>query len=781
MSFTKNGMGSLIVLMLSFVAFGQRVATTDAYDAPLLENIHLHLNKTAFLKGEHLWFQAYVQDQHQGLPSLTTTNLHIGIFSDDGKAVAKKMFFVKDGIAYGDFKIDSTFVEDSYTVMAWTNFMKNFEVATPFLQKISVLGTADKNKTKAKNGITILIDPEGQRMVAGTYNRLGLMVYDGDLKPVKTDGIQLVTEDGTQIQTNIQTNEIGQARFGFFADPAHTYFIKVKDVDGAWITKKLENVVPGGLGISVDNTAKDVIVLSPKWSNSAVTQEGGEKRTLAILSPNSLSMDQAYTLEKDNRAISVNRDQLPYGINAAVVLDKDSKPISQRMFFNDQAGNKKLDSVIVRYCLTKNQDSLQIDLLLPEGNAVANLSMSVLPAGTNAHYPSNSIASSFLVQPFIERQFVDGNYFFEGTKRSRAYQMDTRLLMEGTKKFNGYLGLANTLNIQFLMEKNIAFNGKILDADTKNEKLVSLMSQSFGVVDLFDLSTHKTFTASLPLMEGDSVLVSVLNQKGKLRKPEAELYFNDHEKDTFNYKKWLLKVNQLGPTITLTATDEGMNLSDRTISLEEVVVTEKAREAKKYQITANIEQRIIDESTLKRYTFESYIRMLGFKVIPNYVKGEGGINVYVSDPPYLKQVPIFIEGMLVHPGELMSRPLSSIGALAYNKSRQAPFISLSLRYDYDELYGRDQFMSIAIPKGFSRTKAYFAPNYPDYSAFDYKKYGAIWWESQLRVDAEVPYSITVPLNEQQEVKVVVEGMSADGILYHTEQICYPFEDKYSAN
>ena len=117
-----------------------------------------------------------------------------------------------------------------------------------------------------------------------------------------------------------------------------------------------------------------------------------------------------------------------------------------------------------------------------------------------------------------------------------------------------------------------------------------------------------------------------------------------------------------------------------------------------------------------------------------------------------------------------------------NPDSLGPFISLSLRYDYDDLYCREgQFTSIFIPKGFSRTQTYFTPNYPDYTSFLYKKYGAIWWESQLEVNSEIPYSITVPLNDQKEVKVIVEGMSANGLLYHTEQICSPFENKYSSN
>ena len=769
-------------MTLVFAAFGQEATTIGVEEEPLLENIHLHLNKTAFFKGERLWFQAYVQDQNQRLPSSNTTNLHVGIFSKDGKVLIKKMFFVNNGISYGDFEIDSTFVEDSYTLMAWTNYMKNFEVATPFLQKITMIGNAKQTPTKAKGGMTILIHPEGQQIVADTYNSVGLMVYDEALNPIKTSGIRLVTEEGAQIQSNIQTNELGQGRFGFFADPTTSYFLKIKDPNGLWITKKLKTNLQQGVGISVDNTAKDVVIIRPKWSNTSLTSSQVKKHLIAIFDNTNRSFIYRDNVDRDNDVISVNRNQIPNGINTAMILDEEMKPISQRIFFNKQTLGKKAHSVSVSYCLTKNQDSLQIDLILPEGNEMANVSMSVLPAETNAYFPNNSISSSFLVQPYLKQQFDDGNYFFEGNKRLKDYQMDTRLLMEGTEKFNGHLRMGDSQNNIYEFEKNIAINGKVLDADTKNEKQVSIMSQSFGAVNLFDLESNKRFEGSLPLFKGDSVLISVLDHKGKLRMPKAELYFNDLKEDTFDYTKWLGNTSQFEPEAMLLKTDEDLNLTDRTISLNEVVVSERAKEVTKFQITANIERRIIDKTAIKRYTFESYIRRLGFKIYPNSVKGEGGISIYVSDPPYLRSVPVLIEGMLASPGELISRPLSSIKSMVYSKNRLEPFISLSLRYDYDELYGREgQFTSIYIPKGFSRTETYFTPNYPDYTSFLYKKYGAIWWESQLEVNSEAPYSITVPLNEQKEVKVIVEGMSANGLLYHTEQTCSPFENNYSAN
>ncbi|WP_159076374.1 hypothetical protein [Flagellimonas amoyensis] len=630
--------------------------------------------------------------------------------------------------------------------------------------------------------MTILVHPEGQQIVAGTFNSVGLMVFDRAQNPLETNGIQLVTGDGDQVQSNIQTNELGQGRFVFFADPTKSYSIKIKDSNGVWVTKKLENKFHQGIGISVDNTAKEVVVLTPKWSKPDLNSRKGTRFSMAIFNHVSRSFVYRHEIEGDSISISIDRYQIPSGINMAVILDEEMQPISQRMFFNGRTTSKKVHSVEANYCLTKEQDSLQLDVILPEGHKMANLSMSVLPANSSAYLPNNSIASSFLVQPYLENQLVKGSYFFDGTHRSKDYQMDTRLLMEGTEKFNKFrsMDIQNTL---YEMEKNIAFIGKILDADLKSEKQVSVMSQTLGTINLFDLSKDKNFKGNLPLFEGDSILVSILDEKGKLRKPKAELYFDDYNGYSFEYAKWLADISQVEPEAMLLEIDEDLDLAERTILLDEVVVTERAKQANKFQITTEIEGRIIDNGTLSRYpSLISYIQRLGFQIRHN--DKDGGVGVYVSDPPYLARVPVLIEGVPVNPGQLMSMPLSVVKSMVYNRyvtPHQGPFISLSVRYDYDELYGRERFMGIAVPKGFSRTQSYFNPNYPDYTSFMYKRYGAIWWESQLEVNSEIPHTITIPLNEQKRVLIIIEGMSANGILYHTEQICTPFENNYSAN
>jgi len=536
----QNIVISLLFFILSIVALAQKRAVKGTEGLHLLENIHLQLNKTAFLKGEHIWFKAYVQNQNQHLPSLATKNLYVGIFSKEGSMLTKKMVLVLNGVSFGDFKVDSTFVEDSYSIMAWTNYMKNFEFTTPFLQNIEIIGVAEQSESKNKGGITVLVYPEGQQIVANTYNNVGFKIFNQTLQPIKTNEIELITGKGERIQSNIQTNQLGQGRFGFFADPTETYFLKLKNPNGLWITKELEDKPHHGIGISIDNTAQDVVVLNSKRSKSILNNE---KFSMAIYNHVNGNYVYRYELDGDSGPISVNRNQIPGGINTAVILDETMKPISQRMFFNRQNLKERVGSVDISYCLNKAQDSLQIDMILPPGHQMANLSLSVLPAESSAYFPDNSIASSFLIQPYLHKH-IEGRYFFDGNKRSRGYQMDTRLLMEGAERFDQYITAGYAQSNTYKHEEEIAFNGKILDADLENEKQVSLFSQSLGTVNFFELSTNKNFEGNLPLFEGDSILISVLNHKGKLRKPKAELYFDDNNADTFEYTKWLSKAGR---------------------------------------------------------------------------------------------------------------------------------------------------------------------------------------------------------------------------------------------
>ena len=136
----------ICVFSLAFSAFSQK---SEGLNDPR-ENIHLHLNKTTFLQGEHLWFKAYIRDQRSKLPSTATTNLHVAIYDATGNLIKRKLLYVENGITHGDFAIDAALDRTNYTLVAWTNYMGNFKALEPFRQKITVLREDEEANSQEK-------------------------------------------------------------------------------------------------------------------------------------------------------------------------------------------------------------------------------------------------------------------------------------------------------------------------------------------------------------------------------------------------------------------------------------------------------------------------------------------------------------------------------------------------------------------------------------------------------------------------------------------------------
>ncbi|PKP40386.1 MAG: hypothetical protein CVT96_09060, partial [Bacteroidetes bacterium HGW-Bacteroidetes-13] len=94
-------------------------AYTDFYKYPR-EKIVVQLNKTVFLSGESVWFQAYLIEPKTGKPSNISANVYAGIFDENGKLIKHKLLFAENGIAGGSFAIDSTFAGHEFILKMFT-------------------------------------------------------------------------------------------------------------------------------------------------------------------------------------------------------------------------------------------------------------------------------------------------------------------------------------------------------------------------------------------------------------------------------------------------------------------------------------------------------------------------------------------------------------------------------------------------------------------------------------------------------------------------------------
>lgn len=767
-----------ISLLFVLSSFSQEKTIEEVIDntitSDLLENVHLHLNKTIFSKGEHLWFTAYIQDQISQLPSHTTTNLYVAIYDQSGKEVKRKMLRVENGIASGDFAIDSSFVADKYVVLAWTNYMKNFEKLPPFKQHIDIIDGVATAPNDMKNDDRILLEgyPEGGKLIPNTYNYLGIRYIDPNESDTKKQKVKLLDEEGNIIKSDISINADGYGKFGFMVDSQNKYFLEASASNKKLAKIPLIQSAKSDLGLTIDNTGKNQVIARLVISEETLSEKKDSPFTLAIVQNNEIFI-HGWQVNYEEIALSIDRETLSYGINTAILFDEQLNPVSRRMFFNQREREERRIDLQISQRMNATQDSVELLFETPENfKGSGNISISVLSDETLSYHPANSVASSFLVAPYVNSfsAFKDDSIDYD---RYKNYALDVKLLVEGWGRYDWKARTSELREKEFKMESGIEIAGKILDADLQEEKQVYFLTDKSKEMAIKPLSKDKSFHGSMALYKNDSLGISVIGKNGMLRKPKLDLILNSEFKETqysSDLENMFLDSDQTdwnGQSINYEDFIP-LNLEEKIIALDEVVVSERALDNTIKINSAVIQGKVITDNEIKRYrTVRTYLQRLGFEVSVN--NGQTRVTSTRLSPttgePYT--FGLSVNGMPVSPGEILNMPLSSVQSIFYDKdfTDGGFFVAINLREgQYISPKNRNKFVKTLISSGYARPQEYYSPKYTDSESGTFKKYGAIFWKGNLSLNNKSPSTILVPTFNQKKLKVFIEGMNENGQL-----------------
>ncbi|WP_125222495.1 hypothetical protein [Maribacter algicola] len=726
-----------------------------------MENIHLHLNKTKYLMGEQLWFKAYVWDQKQKVPSMGTTNLHVGIYNNQGKEIKRKLLLVESGMAQGEFVIDSALSDTEYTIMAWTNFMQNFEHLPPFQQRIQILKDGIKSEDSLEKKMKISIYPEGGQLIEGAYNNIGIFIDNGLGQGIQINDIELIDDRGKRIQHKITTNSFGMAKTAFLVEAGKSYYLQSKQQELPLIRQRLPNAIKNRVGLSINNQGKEKVLFRLVSSKETLSAKDGDTYMLGVYQDDFLMLENI-EIDKREPVISLAREKLPFGTLTATLFDEDLSPVAYRMFFNHKNQKSVIRHVEIDHDFTEFDDSLKLNLRLPKDMQEAEVSLSALPKESLAYDAYNSISSSFLLRPYTNKTFQD-RYFFDVMDRRKQYELDLRLMIEGWGKYDWSSKEQGEVELAFEMESGIPFYGKVLDANLMEENQIALLAELSPDVAFAELDRNKSFKGNMVLFNGDSLGVSLLDGKGKLRKPKAEISFGNPEETDLSILEWLnnnMRKKQ-NDEVKEKFRYEPLNIGERTIALDEVIVTENAYKKKKTEmfVTDNgiiSEGRIIRDADIERYnSVSSYLATLGYR----YSKGLDADGFYVDvllNPK--NNSPVSVDS------RLLSLPLSSVKAIYFDIEKEI-FVSIVLRdRAYESPEQRMKFVKFAIENGFTLPQEYFRPNYSNYGNQLFKDYGALDWKANISINSEIPKSVKIPLKNQNGIQLYIEGMDREGSL-----------------
>ncbi|WP_299834514.1 hypothetical protein [uncultured Tenacibaculum sp.] len=759
---------------------------TDYFDNER-EVPYLHLNKTRFLKGESVWFKAYVLNLNTQKLHDKTSNLYCAIYDDKGEFKEQKLLYVKNGIASGNFKLDSTFTGKNYYVKASTNYMRNFEEDQSFLQKITLVDNAEitSEKVSSKMAYDLQVLPEGGHLLANSLNAVGIIFKDKNGDIPKTIKGEILDSSGILIE-EFKLNEFGLAKTIVEVEKGKEYVAKVTLEDGETITSKLPSKELKGVTLNVDNISTNMTKFMVNTNAETINDLTGKKYYLLIHNTNSyLKREFVFKPNKVSYSLYLSQDMFKPGTNIATLFNEEDKPIAERVFFNHK--KSLLGSVDV------NIDDVSTDSITVTLNNSKNdynqyyLSASVLPSSTASENTTQNIYSKFLLQPYINGEVKKSDYFFKDVNRKKLQELDLVLLTQGWSKYKWY----NIFNLSprkhYEFEKGITIKGSLNMNNVNNDTDIYLLSNANKLFVSKKVKNNQVEFKNLYITDTTTVNLSYNTKKGKLRSPKG--YF---------------RAKSMLDTSPLKVSESRLFTKEENVDIVDTFVLEEFEELNEVEVKGRLifknKPFNINGARLLKYkkglnleglqTFEGFIRAQGFRISrpTRLYPGTGDIardimffrgsvvNGYRNNfrsPFALDRTRIYLNNVDI------TNDFNQLNAL----------VTTGRIIDFDEIYvskrrngeiylfpaisiGKtdDPFNRVKIETAYAVSKEYYQPKYVTTSHEIFEKYGAMFWNPNIELSpASSKIQFKIPRLNQNSIKIFIEGIGTDGsLIYKTK-------------
>lgn len=109
-----------------------------------IEKAYLHLDKDHYIKGETIWFKAYVTEAKSAMPSQISNVLYVELIDMRDSITRQLRLPMENGITWGDFALPDSLIAGTYRIRAYTEWMRNEGPDSFFDKTISVVAADEK-------------------------------------------------------------------------------------------------------------------------------------------------------------------------------------------------------------------------------------------------------------------------------------------------------------------------------------------------------------------------------------------------------------------------------------------------------------------------------------------------------------------------------------------------------------------------------------------------------------------------------------------------------------
>ncbi|MBN2632759.1 MAG: hypothetical protein JXR66_04320 [Bacteroidales bacterium] len=137
----------LIILLLSSKVTGQPVSDPASdiserfsgyVESVPWEEAFIHTDRKGYIAGELLWFKAYLVERSDLRLSDHSSIMYLELLDPAGKPVKQSRILLKGGVGDGNMKLSDTLLSGTYTIRAYTHWMRNFMPGNCFSKEITI-------------------------------------------------------------------------------------------------------------------------------------------------------------------------------------------------------------------------------------------------------------------------------------------------------------------------------------------------------------------------------------------------------------------------------------------------------------------------------------------------------------------------------------------------------------------------------------------------------------------------------------------------------------------
>jgi len=167
------------------------------------EEIYIHSDREEYISGEDLWFNIYLIDRKSLKPSSESKIVYFELLNSENRPIVQKKIWLDGGFGPGQVVLPDTLSTGTYTIRAYTSWMKNFLPVNCFTKNVHIYNAFSSGAIKEKT-YSGKIFGGGER--ADNYPAAvnsGLTLKADNLKPDVLE-INVVTDEKYRTENNNQ-------------------------------------------------------------------------------------------------------------------------------------------------------------------------------------------------------------------------------------------------------------------------------------------------------------------------------------------------------------------------------------------------------------------------------------------------------------------------------------------------------------------------------------------------------------------------------------------------